>query len=62
MHNLLTDDKEKRHQVCNHFQKKYKFSKEQAFALIPDQRIGRYISQAPVVIPEAEVNISQVFD
>ena len=33
-----------------------------AFALIPNQRIGQYISQAPVVIPEVKVNISQVFD
>jgi len=62
MPNLLTDDRKKRHQVHNRLQKEYKFSKEQAFALIPDQRIGRYISQAPVMIPEAEENISQVFD
>ena len=62
MRNLLTDDREKRRQTHNRLQKGYKFSKEQAFALIPDQRIGRYISQAPVMIPEAEENISQVFD
>jgi len=30
--------------------------------LISDQRIGWYISQVPVVIPEAEVNISLVSD
>jgi len=62
MCNLLTDDKEKRHQVCNCLQKGYKFSKKQAFALILDQRIGWCISQALVVISEAKVNISQVFD
>ncbi len=62
MRNLLTNDREKRHQACNRLQKGYKFSKELAFALIPDQRIGWYISQAPVMISEVEVNISQVFD
>ena len=44
MHNLLIDDREKRRQAHNHLQKEYKFSKEQALTLIPDQRIGRYIS------------------
>ncbi|PKC72374.1 hypothetical protein RhiirA1_389800 [Rhizophagus irregularis] len=34
-------DKEKRHQAHNHLQKGYKFSKEQAFALIPRERVGR---------------------
>ena len=62
MRNLLEDNREKRHQACNCLQKGYQFSKEQAFALIPDQRIGRYISQVPVVAPEAEVNISLVSD
>ncbi|GBC10683.1 hypothetical protein RclHR1_09820002 [Rhizophagus clarus] len=41
---LLGDDREKRHQARNRLQKEYKFSKEQAFALIPDQRIGRLVS------------------
>ncbi|RIA89693.1 hypothetical protein C1645_824458 [Glomus cerebriforme] len=41
---------------------RYQFSKEQVFALIPDQRNGRYISQVPVMAPEAEVNISLVSD
>ncbi len=60
---LLEDDREKRYQACNHLQKGYKFSKEQAFALIPDQRIGQYISQVSVLEEsglEAEVNISLV--
>ncbi|RGB39842.1 hypothetical protein C1646_664278 [Rhizophagus diaphanus] len=63
MRNLLGDDREKRHQTRNHLQKGYQFSKEQAFALIPDQRNGRYISQVPVLEElglEAEVNISLV--
>jgi len=30
--------------------------------LIFDQKIGQCISQVPVVIPEAKMNISQVFD
>src|SRR5436190_7649121 len=62
MHDLLEDDREKRRQARNRLQKGYQFSKEQAFALIPDQRNGRYISQVPVVAPEAEVNISLVSD
>jgi hypothetical protein len=58
-------DREKRRQARDRLQKGYKYSKEQAFALIPDQRIGRQISQ--VLIPkgsglEAEVNISLVSD
>jgi hypothetical protein len=58
-------DREKRRQARDRLRKGYKYSKEQAFALIPDQRIGRHISQVP--IPEgpeleAEVNISQVSD
>ncbi|RIA85225.1 hypothetical protein C1645_831118 [Glomus cerebriforme] len=40
MHNLLGDDREKRCQARNYFQKGYQFSKEQAFILIPDQRNG----------------------
>src|SRR5207244_3620675 len=56
------DDREKRRQARNRFQKEYQFSKEQAFALISDQRIGQYISQVLVVAPEAEVNISLVSD
>ena len=65
MRNLLGDDREKRCQARNRLQKGYQFSKEQAFALIPDQRIGRYISQVPVLEEpgiEAEVNISLVSD
>ena len=63
MRNLLGDDREKRRQARNRLQKGYKFSKEQAFALIPDQRIGWYISQILVLKEsEAEVNISLVSD
>src|SRR5436305_1661699 len=62
MRNLLGDDREKRRQARNRLQKGYQFSKEQAFALTPDQTNGRYISQVPVVAPEAEVNISLVSD
>ncbi|GBC18175.2 hypothetical protein GLOIN_2v1873212 [Rhizophagus irregularis DAOM 181602=DAOM 197198] len=66
MRDLLGDDREKRRQTRNRLQKGYKFSKEQAFALIPDQRNGRYISQVPILEElgltpsEAEVNISLV--
>jgi len=45
MRDLLGDDREKRRQARNRLQKGYKFSKEQAFALIPDQRIERCVSQ-----------------
>ena len=38
-------DKEKRHQTCDRLQKGYKFSKKQAYALIPYERIGRSKSQ-----------------
>ncbi|CAG8450034.1 15826_t:CDS:2 [Cetraspora pellucida] len=38
-------DKEKRYQACNRLQKGYEFSKEQAFALIPHERIRRSKSQ-----------------
>ncbi|CAG8832515.1 11218_t:CDS:1, partial [Gigaspora margarita] len=38
---LLTDDKEKRRQARNRLLNRYKFSKEQVFALIPLQRVGR---------------------
>ena len=63
MRNLLGDNREKRRQACNHLQKEYQFSKKQAFALISDQRIERYISQILVLDePEAEVNISLVSD
>src|SRR5579871_6894531 len=63
MRDLLGDDREKRHQARNRLQKGYKFSKRQAFALISDQRIERYISQVPILEElelEAEVNISLV--
>ncbi|CAG8611255.1 20522_t:CDS:2, partial [Gigaspora margarita] len=63
---LLTDDKEKRRQACNRLLNGYKFSKEQVFALIPLQRVGRYKSQAPVPersgLEAEEVNICQVSD
>ncbi|CAG8805080.1 22422_t:CDS:1, partial [Gigaspora rosea] len=61
---LLTDDKEKRRQARNRLLNGYKFSKEQVFALIPLQRVGRCKSQVPV--PEGsgleaeEVNTCQV--
>ncbi|RGB26763.1 hypothetical protein C1646_770015 [Rhizophagus diaphanus] len=63
MRDLLGDDREKRRQARNHLQKGYKFSEGQAFALIPDQRIERYISQVPILEElelEAKVNISLV--
>ncbi|CAG8752927.1 4482_t:CDS:2 [Dentiscutata erythropus] len=63
---LLTDNKEKRCQARNHLIKGYGFSKEQVFALIPLQRIGRCKSQAPVPerpgLKAEEVNIYQVLD
>ncbi|PKK56541.1 hypothetical protein RhiirC2_721800, partial [Rhizophagus irregularis] len=61
---LLTD-KLKRDKGRQHFQKEYNFSKEQAFVLIPDQRICRSRSR---VIPKeggdeaGKVNICQVSD
>ncbi|RIB09513.1 hypothetical protein C2G38_263900 [Gigaspora rosea] len=61
---LLTDDKEKRRQARNRLLNGYKFSKEQVFALISLQRVGRCKSQVPV--PEGsgleaeEVNTCQV--
>src|SRR3954454_7139249 len=58
-------DKEKRCQARNRLQKGYEFSKEQAFALIPHERIGR--SKIQVILKEGddrseagEVNICQV--
>ena len=63
MHDLLGDDREKRRQARNRLQKGYKFSKGQAFALIPDQRIEQYISQISILEElglETEVNISLV--
>ncbi|CAG8827992.1 3617_t:CDS:1, partial [Dentiscutata erythropus] len=63
---LLTDNKEKRRQARNRLIKGYGFSKEQAFALISLQRIGRCKSQAPVSerpgLKAEEVNICQVLD
>ncbi|RGB21650.1 hypothetical protein C1646_748704 [Rhizophagus diaphanus] len=58
-------DKEKRHQARDRLQKEYKFSKEQAYALIPHERIGWYISQVPVLEElelEAKVNISIIYE
>src|SRR5581483_11247904 len=66
MHDLLGDNREKRRQARNRLQKGYNFSKEQAFALIPDQRIEQYISRVLILEElglapsEAEVNISLV--
>ncbi|CAG8806509.1 10127_t:CDS:2 [Gigaspora margarita] len=63
---LLTNDKEKRHQAHNHLLNGYKFSKEQVFALIPLQRVGQCKSQVPVPersgLEAEEVNICQVSD
>ncbi|CAG8765861.1 22811_t:CDS:2, partial [Dentiscutata erythropus] len=54
-------DKEKRRQARNCLQKGYKFSKEQAFALIPHERIGR--SKSQVISKEGEdVDICLVSD
>ena len=52
-------DKEKRRQARDRLQKGYKFSKEQAFALIPHERVGRNKSQVTLKEggDEAEVNI-----
>ncbi|CAG8829967.1 41852_t:CDS:1, partial [Gigaspora margarita] len=63
---LLTDDKKKRRQARNRLLNGYKFSKEQVFALIPLQRVGRCKSQAPVPersgLEAEEVYICQVSD
>src|SRR4051795_9915847 len=61
---LLTD-KLKRDKGRQRFQKGYNFSREQAFVLIPDQRICR--SRSRVILKEGggeaeEVNICQVSD
>ncbi len=56
-------DKEKRRQDHDRLQKGYKFSKEQAYVLVPHERIGQSKSQ---VIPKEgklagkEVNICDV--
>src|SRR5437588_8279357 len=58
-------DKEKRRQARDRLQKGYKFSKEQAYALSPYKRIGRYISQVPILEElelEAKINISIVYE
>ena len=67
---VLKVDKEKRRQAHDRFQKGYKFNKEQVFALIPHERVGRSKSQVTLKEggDEAEVNICstknacQVFD
>ncbi|CAG8857489.1 39409_t:CDS:1, partial [Gigaspora margarita] len=63
---LLTDDKEKRCQARNRLLNRYKFSKEQVFALIPLQRVGRCKSQASVPersgLEAEKVNTCQVSD
>ena len=60
-------DKEKRCQARDRFQKGHKFNKEQAFALIPHERVGQ--SKSQVTLKEGgdgseagEVNICQVSD
>ena len=58
-------DKEKRHQARDHLQKGYKYNKEQAFILIPYERVGW--SKSQVILKEEgskakEVNIYQVSD
>jgi hypothetical protein len=60
-------DREKRRQARDRLQKEYKFSKEQAYALIPHERIGR--SKSQVTTKEGgdgsetgEVNICQASD
>ena len=64
MRNLLRDDRKKRHQARNHLQKGYKFSKKQAFALIPHNRIRQ--SKSQVILKKGKlvrkVNICQVSD
>jgi hypothetical protein len=68
--NLLTSgdplvDREKRRQARVCLQKGYKYSKEQVFALIPDQRIERHIRQSTPKEGEpvsGKVNICQVSD
>ena len=63
---LLMDNKEKRRQARNRLLNGYKFSKEQVFALIPLQRVGRCKSQAPVPersgLEAEKVNTCQVSD
>src|SRR6266498_5832458 len=52
-------DKEKRRQAHDRLQKGYKFSKKQAFVLIPHKRVGRSKSQVTLKEgrDEAKVNI-----
>ena len=61
---LLTD-KLKRDKGRQRFQKKYNFNKEQAFVLVPDQRICQSRSRVPSKEggdEGGEVNICQVSD
>src|SRR3954449_8187068 len=61
---LLTD-KLKRDKGQQRFQKGYSFSKEQAFMLVPDQRICRNRSQVSSQIggsEAGEVNLCQISD
>ena len=59
---MLKVDKEKKCQAHDHLQKGYKFSKKQAFALIPHKRVGW--SKSQVILKkgedEAEVNICSI--
>ena len=56
---MLKVDKEKRCQARDRLQKGYKFSKEQAFALISHERVGQSKSQVTLKEggDEVEVNI-----
>src|SRR6266480_3874097 len=61
---LLTD-KLKRDKGRQHFQKGYNFSREQAFVLVPDQRICQSRSRVPPKeggMKQGKVNICQVSD
>ncbi|PKK56241.1 hypothetical protein RhiirC2_800456 [Rhizophagus irregularis] len=62
---LQENDKLKRDKGCQRFQKGYNFSREQAFILVPDQRICRSRSRVTPKEGEdeaGEVNICQVSD
>jgi len=58
-------DKLKRDKSQQHFQKGYNFSKEEAFILVPDQRICQSKSQVTFQIGGSEVrgvNLCQISD
>ncbi|PKY59928.1 hypothetical protein RhiirA4_430758 [Rhizophagus irregularis] len=61
MRDLLGDDREKRRQTRNCLQKGYKFSKGQAFALIPDQRIERLRRKLQILnAPEKIISATKI--